>query len=278
MPKELAMLSIHNNKITTVSDLNELSEEKVLNMLNTIKEQSKQLTSIKQFYDEFKYFKTLNFKVNGLINNIKKDPNKIYELQHLSRLLARYSYSFRDFVTFSDQYVVKHNSANLKKNLISFQFDNFYEYRLANTLGNFVKHVSQLVPISNHFDENTNDFFIRIDRTAEIYDGARGQDKKTLQEKTELDLLDFLDVTMECVLVQTQCIIKQIFVDDNAGEYFKTTDKFIYEYGIPCFIENKNIQWFRNDITYLGEEVTKIINEFGISKIKTPKKMLPINN
>lgn len=77
---------------------------------------------------------------------------------------------------------------------------------------------------------------------------------------------------MECVLVQTQCIIKQIFVDDNAGEYFKTIDKFIYEYGIPCFIENKNIQWFRNDITYLGEEVAKIINEFGISKIKTPKK------
>lgn len=186
MPKELAMLSIHNNKITTVSDLNELSEEKVLNMLNTIKEQSKQLTSIKQFYDEFKYFKTLNFKVNGLINNIKKDPNKIYELQHLSRLLARYSYSFRDFVTFSDQYVVKHNSANLKKNLISFQFDNFYEYRLANTLGNFVKHVSQLVPISNHFDENTNDFLSGLIGLRKYMMGLAVKIKKLYKKKQNL--------------------------------------------------------------------------------------------
>lgn len=49
--------------------------ETALGMLNNIKEQSKQLTDIKQFYDEFKYFKTLNFEINGLINNIKKDPN-----------------------------------------------------------------------------------------------------------------------------------------------------------------------------------------------------------
>jgi len=278
MPKELAMKSIHNNKITAVSNLNDLSQEKVLSMMNNIKEQSKQLTDIKQFYDEFEYFRTLNFEINGLINDIKKDPNKIFELQHLSRLLARYSYAFRDFVTFSDQYVVKHNSANLKKNLISLQFDNFYEYRLAYTLGNFVKHVSQLVPISDNFDERTYDFFIRIDRTAKIYDKASGQDKKTLQEKTELDLLDFLDVTMKCILDQTHCIIKQIFVDDKAGEYFKTTDKFIYDYGMPCYIENKKIQLLNYDVTYLGQEVAKIINEFGISKIRTPKKTLPINN
>ncbi len=35
---------------------------------------------------------------------------------------------------------------------------------------------------------------------------------------------------MEFILDQTQCIIKQIFVDDKASEYFKTTDKFIYDY------------------------------------------------
>lgn len=239
--------------------------------MNNIKEQSKQLTDIKQFYDEFKFFKTLNFEINLLINNIKEDPKKIYEIQHLSRLLARYSYAFRDFVTFSEQYVIDHNSANLKKNLISFQFDNFYEYRLASTLGNFVKHRSQFVPISNYFDKNTYDFFINIDSIAEIYTKASGQDKIAVHEKTELDLLDFLDVTMKCVRVQTQCIIKQIFVDDMAGEYFKTTNKFIYDYGIPCYIEDKKIQVFNDNITYLGEEVAKIINEFGISDIRIIK-------
>lgn len=115
MPKELAMKSVHNNTITAVSQTNDLSEEKAPGMLNNIKNQAKQLTDIKQFYDEFEYFRTLNFEINGMINNIKKDPNEIYEIQHLSRLLARYFYAFRDFVTFSDQYVVKHNSANLKK-------------------------------------------------------------------------------------------------------------------------------------------------------------------
>lgn len=271
MPKELAIKSVHNDKVTAVSKINDLSEEKTLGMLNNIKEQSNQLTDIKQFYDEFKYFKTLNFEINLLINDIKKDPNKIYEIQHLSRLLARYSYAFRDFVTFSDQYVVKHNSANLKKNLVSFQFDKFYEYRLASTLGNFVKHLSQFVPLSDYFDKDRYDFFIRVDRIAEIYTKASGQDKKTLQEKTEIDLLDFLDVTMECVLVQTQCLIKQIFVDDKAGEYFKTTDKFIYDYGMPCYIENKKIQLFNYNVTYLGQEVAKIINEFGISNIRIIK-------
>lgn len=271
MPKELSIKSVHNDEVTAVSKIDDLSEEKALSMLNNIKDQSKQLTDIKQFYDEFKYFKTLNFEINLLINDIKKDTNKIYEIQHLSRLLARYSYAFRDFVTFSDQYVVKHNSANLKKNLISFQFDNFYEYRLASTLGNFVKHLSQFVPLSNYFDKDRYDFFIRVDRIAEIYTKASGQDKKTLQEKTELDLLDFLDVTMECVLVQTQCLIKQIFVDDKAGEYFKTTDKFIYDYGIPCYIENKKIQLFNDNVPYLGQEVAKIINEFGISNIRIIK-------
>lgn len=278
MPKELAMKSIHNNEITAVSNLNNLSQEKVLSMMNNIKEQSKQLTDIKQFYDEFEYFRTLNFEINGLINDIKKDPHKVFEIQHLSRLLARYSYAFRDFVTFSDQYVVKHNSANLKKNLISAQFDNFYEYRLASTLGNFVKHISPFVPISDYSDKDTYDFFIRIDRIAEIYTKAKGQDKIAIQERTELALLDFLDVTMKCVFEQAQCIIKQIFVDDKAGEYFKSTDKFIYDYGMPCYIENKKIQLLNCDVTYLGQEVAKIINEFGISKIRTPKKTLPINN
>lgn len=64
MPKELAMKSIHNNEITAVSHLNNLSQEKVLSMMNNIKEQSKQLTDIKQFYDEFEYFRTLNFEIN----------------------------------------------------------------------------------------------------------------------------------------------------------------------------------------------------------------------
>ncbi|MBS1008794.1 hypothetical protein [Leuconostoc suionicum] len=146
-----------------------------------------------------------------------------------------------------------------------------YEYRLASTLGNFVKHLSPFVPISDYFDKYTYNFFIRIDRIAEIYTKAKGQDKIAVQERIELDLLNFLDVTMKCVFEQAQCIIKQIFVDDTAGDYFKTTDKFIYDYGVPCYIEDKRIQLLNDNITYLGAEVAKIINEFGISKIKIIK-------
>ncbi len=40
---------------------------------------------------------------------------------------------------------------------------------------------------------------------------------------------------------------------------------------MPCYIENKKIQLFNYDVTYLGQEVAKIINEFGISKIGMPK-------
>lgn len=115
MPKKLAICKMGSNEIIAVSKINGLTESTVNKVIENIHVQSAQLTQIRNFYDEFKYFKTLNFEINLLINDIKKDPNKIYEIQHLSRLLARYSYAFRDFVTFSDQYVVKHNSANLKK-------------------------------------------------------------------------------------------------------------------------------------------------------------------
>lgn len=35
------------------------------------------------------------------------------------------------------------------------------------------------------------------------------------------------------------CITKQIFEDENAAEYFQSTDQFIANYGFPCKIVNK---------------------------------------
>ncbi len=73
--------------------------------------------------------------------------------------------------------------------------------------------------------------------------------------------------------MQTMCITKQIFVDENAGEYFQSTDGFIAEYGFPCKIDLDNldkgkVQLKSNDILSLRLEVAKIVGEFGIADIK----------
>ncbi|MFT8821534.1 MAG: hypothetical protein ABF807_11645, partial [Liquorilactobacillus nagelii] len=180
------------------------------------------------------------------------------------------TYNFFDFVNFSEQYVEAHPIANLKELLISDQYDRFYAYRLAYSLGNFVKHVEQLIPLNDFHDKDNYNIYISINQLKEIDKACSQKVKAVYEEEDKISLVDYLDTTLSCIQTQTMCITKQIFVDENAGEYFQSTDQFIAEYGFPCKFDFDNsgkrkVQLKGNDILSLRLEVAKIVGEFGIN-------------
>ena len=145
MPKELAICKLGSNEINAVSKIDGLTESTVNKVIKNIHVQSAQLTQIRKFYDDFQAFSHLNFEINTFLNEIKNNTDSQGDLQKLSDMLNRYTYSFYDFVTFSEIYAKKKDKKILFDNLIAYQYDPFYEYRVAYYLGNFAKHVSQFM-------------------------------------------------------------------------------------------------------------------------------------
>ncbi|KAE9506609.1 hypothetical protein FET70_03159 (plasmid) [Lactiplantibacillus plantarum] len=99
--------------------------------------------------------------IDNLMNSIETDSKNQFKIQELSRLLAQYTYSFFEFVNFSQQYVKKHTIANLNELLIKNQYDKFYEYRLPILLV-IVKHVDKTIPLKDFYDENSYNFYIQL--------------------------------------------------------------------------------------------------------------------
>lgn len=107
------------------------------------------------------------------------------------------------------------------------------------------------------------------------YPNSTNQAQKSCRgyEKDTVNLTDYLNTTQECLQVQTMCIVKQIFVDEKAGKYFKSTDKFINQNGFPCEISftgsmKLTVKLFSDIILSLRFEVVKIVKEFNIANIK----------
>lgn len=89
--------------------------------MENIYTQAAQFRSIKKFYDDLQEIQKNNQRIKTLIDNIKSDQKNQSKFQNLSRLVAKYTYDFFDFVNFSEQFVVAHPIANLKELLISYQ-------------------------------------------------------------------------------------------------------------------------------------------------------------
>lgn len=269
--EKLALLSMNN--ITAVESVPNISESKVLTMMKKIEIQASQFRNIKQFYYDFQKIQKDKQNIDNLMNNIKTDSKNQFKIQELSRLLAQYTYSFFEFVNFSQQYVKKHTIANLNELLIKNQYDKFYEYRLAYSLGNYVKHVDKTIPLKDFYDENSYNFYIPTDKLLDIDKHCKAKIEKVYKERDKVNLIDYLNTTLSCIKTQTMYITKQIFVDEKAGEYFQSTDRFIAEYGFPCKFDFDNldkgkVQLKDNDILSLRLEVAKIVGEFGIADIK----------
>lgn len=274
--EKLALLS-SKNSIIAVESVPNLSEYEVSKMMENIHTQAAQFRSIKKFYDDLQEIQNSNQRVKTLIDNIKSDQKNQSEFQNLSRLVAKYAYDFFDFVNFSEQFVVAHPIAKLKELLISYQYDNFYAYRLAYSLGNFVKHVEQLIPLNDFYDKDNYNIYISINQLKEIDKACSQKVKAVYEEKDKFNLVNYLDTTLSCIQVQTMCITKQIFEDENAAEYFQSTDQFIANYGFPCKIVFDNLNGGKvnlkdNDITSLKIEIAKIVNKFKIADIKIQTK------
>lgn len=110
--EKLALLS-SKNSIIAVESVPNLSEYEVSKMMENIHTQAAQFRSIKKFYDDLQEIQNSNQRVKTLIDNIKSDQKNQSEFQNLSRLVAKYTYDFFDFVNFSEQFVVAHPIAKL---------------------------------------------------------------------------------------------------------------------------------------------------------------------
>ncbi|MCM6872087.1 hypothetical protein [Enterococcus faecium] len=120
MPKELAICKLGGNEINAVSKIDGLTESTVNKVIENTRVQSAQLTQIRKFYDDFQAFSHLNFEINTFLNEIKNNPDSQGDFQKLSDMLNRYTYSFYDFVTFSEIYAKKKDKKILFDNLIAY--------------------------------------------------------------------------------------------------------------------------------------------------------------
>ncbi|WMS40719.1 hypothetical protein Q8F54_10340 (plasmid) [Leuconostoc mesenteroides] len=273
MPEKLAMYSIESNKINSISSIDGLNESTVLNMIENIHIQSAQLIQIRKFYDDFQEFSALNFQINTLLNEIKDNTTRQGDLQKLSRMLNHYTYSFYEFVTFAEKYAKKHDKIILFDNLMAYQYDSFYEYRVAYHLGNYGKHVSQFVPLKALDDINGYKVTISNTKVLAEYKKATTTAKNVFKEKEEVNLLDYLDTTYDCLNVQMMCFVKHILIDQKACEYFKITYPFIEKYGFPTYIDSTDpnhiqIKAFNDNVFELQIYVAKITNELDLTHFK----------
>lgn len=269
MPKELAMLPIGSNEFKAVRFIDGLTESTVNKVIENIHVQSSQLTQIRKFYDDFQAFSHLNFEINTYLNEIKSSDRQC-DFQKLSDMLNRYTYSFYEFVTFSEIYAKEQDEKILFDNLIAYQYSSFYEYRVAYYLGNFVKHVSQFIPLKSFYDSDVYRISISNVNVLKIDTEATVKAKNVFKEKQEVDLLDYLDTTYDCIEIQMRCFIKHILIDEKACDYFKTTYPFIEKYGFPAYIDSTNPEHIKiskpnDNVLDLQIHVARITNELELT-------------
>lgn len=270
MPKELAICKLGSNEINAISKIDGLTESTVNKVIENIHVQSAQLTQIRKFYDDFQAFSHLNFEINTFLNEIKNNPDSQGDFQKLSDMLNRYTYSFYDFVTFSEIYAKKKDKKILFDNLIAYQYDSFYEYRVAYYLGNFVKHVSQFIPLKSFYDSDVYKISISNVKVLEIDTEETVKGKNVFKEKQEVDLLNYLDNTYDCIEMQMRCFIKHILIDEKACDYYKSTYPFIEKYGFPAYIDSTDPKHIKiskpnDNVLDLQIQVARITNEIGLT-------------
>lgn len=121
-----------------------------------------------------------------------------------------------------------------------------------------------------HYDSDVYKISISNVKILEIDTDETVKGKNVFKEKKEVDLLNYLDTTYDCIETQMRCFIKHILIDEKACDYYKNTYPFIEQYGFPAYIDSTDPKHIKiskpnDNVLDLQIQVARITNEIGLT-------------
>lgn len=233
-----------------------------------------QFNTIKKYGKLLKDVEDLHFKSNETIMEINMNDEDFYsKVSELRLLIGKYCFAFLNFVTDFQRFVIV-NYPKLETDVLNYQYDHNDEYKLAYSLGNYYKHVSNYIPLRSNDTKKGHKFYFDSKAILNSEYKINNTIKNMLKCHSDFEVIELLDITRECLFYQAKILAKKIFYDDHLSDFLKTTYPFIVKYGLPAKCKpgksKKEFDLIMKDenIVSLAVEAIKILNFLGVTDIK----------